>query len=159
MRYVSRLNKDHLGAALVTALGAAVLVLGLSYETGTLRRMGAGFLPVVFGILMMAVGLVIGLTSALKPAASAASEPTVRPRLEPQWRGWSCIIGGVIAFVVLGRFGGLVPATFFSVFVAALGDRENTVRSAAAVAAVVAIFGIAIFHYGLHVQLALFQWG
>jgi len=158
MRYVNRLNKDHLGAALVIALGAAVLVLGLSYETGTLRRMGAGFLPVVFGVLMMAVGLVIGLTSALTPA-SAASESTVRPRFEPQWRGWSAIIGGVVAFVVLGRFGGLVPAAFFSVFIAALGDRENTLRSAAGVAAVVSAFAVAIFHYGLHVQLALFQWG
>jgi hypothetical protein len=156
---MNRLNKDHLGAALVTVLGAAVLILGLTYETGTLRRMGAGFLPVVFGMLMIAVGLVIGLTSALKPASSASAEPAVRPRFEPQWRGWLSIIGGVVAFVVLGRFGGLVPATFFSVFIAALGDRENTVRSAAGVAVVVAIFGVAVFHYGLHVQLALFQWG
>lgn len=159
MRYMNRLNKDCMGAALVSALGAVVLVLGLTYEPGTLRQMGAGFLPIVFGVLMIAVGLVIGLTAVLAQAPPVDRETPAPAGSEAQWRGWACIIGGVLAFVVFGRFGGFVPAAFLSVFVAALGDRENSVRSAAGLAAVVDVFSIAIFHYGLHVQLALFQWG
>jgi hypothetical protein len=158
MRYMNRLGKEHLGAALIIALGAAVLLLGLTYETGTLRQMGAGFLPVTFGGLMIAVGLAMGLNAAALSSRTVADPASVHPRQAPQWRGWACIVGGVVAFVVLGRFGGLVPATFFSVFVAALGDRENSLRSATALATVVDIFSVAVFHYGLRVQLPLFQW-
>jgi hypothetical protein len=75
-----------------------------------------------------------------------------------QWRGWLCIIGGVGVFVVLGTHGGLVPASFFSVFIAALGDRENTVRSAALLALGLTDAGVVVFHYGLHLLLPLFTW-
>ena len=37
---------------------------------------------------------------------------------------------GVIGFVVFGVYGGLVPATFLSVFIAAMGDRTNGIRGA-----------------------------
>jgi len=73
-----------------------------------------------------------------------------------QWRGWLCILGGVAAFVVLGAHGGLVPASFASVFVAALGDRRNSVRDAALLALAMTAFGVVVFHYGLHVLLPLF---
>ncbi|HEX7639775.1 MAG TPA: tripartite tricarboxylate transporter TctB family protein, partial [Burkholderiaceae bacterium] len=75
-----------------------------------------------------------------------------------QWRGWACIVGGVAAFVLLGEHGGLVPASFVSVFVAALGDRGNRVRDAALLAAGMTVFGVLVFHQGLHVLLPLFAW-
>ena len=77
----------------------------------------------------------------------------------PEWRGWICILGGVIAFVIFGVYGGLVPATFASVFVAALGDRQNNVKQSALLAAALTVFCVIVFHYGLKLQLPLFQWG
>ncbi|MES1161834.1 MAG: tripartite tricarboxylate transporter TctB family protein, partial [Rhizobacter sp.] len=74
-------------------------------------------------------------------------------------RGWLCILGGVIAFVVLGRWGGLMPATFASVVVAAMGDRQNTWRAAVLLGAILTVFCLIVFHYGLSLQLPLFQWG
>ena len=71
-----------------------------------------------------------------------------------QWRGWLCIVGGVLAFVVLGERGGLVPASFAAVFISAMGDRRNTWRSAAGLTAL----GVVVFHYGLHLLLPLFTW-
>ena len=79
--------------------------------------------------------------------------------LAPDWRGWACILGGVIAFVVLGAYGGLMPATFASVFIAAMGDRQNTVKGAAILSAVLTVFCLVVFHFGLSLQLPLFQWG
>ena len=40
----------------------------------------------------------------------------------------------------------------------ALGDRGNTVRDAAWLAAAMTAFGVIVFHYGLHVLLPLFAW-
>jgi hypothetical protein len=40
-----------------------------------------------------------------------------------------------------------------------MGDRENTWKSAGILAAIVTVFGVAIFHFGLALQLPLFQWG
>jgi hypothetical protein len=59
---------------------------------------------------------------------------------------------------VLGQHGGLVPASFVSVFLAALGDRNNSVRAAAGLAALMTALGVVVFHYGLHLLLPLFTW-
>ncbi len=50
------------------ALGIGVLALGVTYRIGTLNRMGAGFIPVVLGMLFILVGLAIG------PTACAATQ-------------------------------------------------------------------------------------
>ena len=161
MSRMKSMGKDHLGAVLLLVLGLAVLLMGLSYKMGTLNRMGAGFIPVVLGVLMMAVGLTIGIT---------AAPPGKREMVNPlpghgahgngiDVRGWLCILGGVVGFVALGAYGGLVPATFASVFISAMGDRNNTIRNSAILAGVLTVFCVIVFHFGLKLQLPLFQWG
>ena len=111
-----------------------MVVAGVGYGMGSLRQMGSGFFPVVLGVLM-ALDRAALLATAGRAAAGAAAEPPAEtahlagPLV--QWRGWLCIIAGVLSFVVLGEHGGLVPASFVSVFIAALGDRANSVRAAA----------------------------
>ncbi|MDE2369195.1 MAG: tripartite tricarboxylate transporter TctB family protein [Burkholderiales bacterium] len=160
MHIWNRLGKDHWGALMLVALGAFVIWLGIGYRIGTLNRMGPGFVPVVIGTLLVAVGLAIGLTATPhRPAPRPVTTGVPRGSHEgAQWRGWLCILGGVAAFVVLGRWGGFVPATFASVFIAALGDRNNTVKSATALALAMVAMAVAVFHYGLQMQLDLFAW-
>ena len=62
-------------------------------------------------------------------------------------------------FVVFGVYGGLVPATFLSVFIAAMGDRTNSIRDAVILAAGVTLAGVLIFVYGLSMTFPLFTWG
>ena len=154
---IQKVRKDHAAALLIGAMGACVAGLGMTYQVGTLNQMGAGFMPVVYGVLMVIVGAAIGIT-AKRPADLPDQPLETMTALRPEWRGWLCIVAGVVAFVLLGSHGGLVPATFVSVFVAALGDRNNTWLTAAGLAAVVLVFTVAVFHYGLQVQLPLFQW-
>ncbi|MBS0448764.1 MAG: tripartite tricarboxylate transporter TctB family protein [Proteobacteria bacterium] len=149
------MGKDHLGGLILMVMGVAVLIAGVGYRMGTLNQMGAGYIPVVLGILMILVGLAILLTATPKHLEKAGAHGP----FHPEWRGWLCILGGVIAFVVIGAHGGLVPATFASVFIAAMGDRQNTWRSAAALGAGMVVFCIVVFHYGLNLQLPLFGWG
>ena len=154
-----RMGKDHYGALMLLALGAVVFSMGLGYRMGKLSHMGAGFVPVVLGVLLMLVGVALGVTAA-PPGQEKIAHPLPGDGTHkgPEWRGWLCILGGVVAFVVLGDHGGLLPATFSSVFISALGDRTSTVKGSAALAAILTVFCLIVFHYGLNLQLALFQW-
>jgi hypothetical protein len=151
-----RVRKDHVAAVLLVAMGIAILVIGFRYRMGTLVHMGAGFIPVVLGILMTAVGLVIGLLATSGTAEEKAAQAIPDP---PDLRGGICILAAVAVFVLLGAYGGLVPAAFGSVFVAAMGDRNNTWKTALLLALAMTVFGVIVFHYGLRVQLPLFMWG
>lgn len=64
-----------------------------------------------------------------------------------------------MAFILIGKFGGLVPATFALVFISAMGDRQHTVRSAALLAVGVTLLGVAVFSWALQLQFPLFRWG
>jgi hypothetical protein len=158
---MNRMTKDHVGGALLLVAGVAVVVAGTGYGMGTLRQMGSGFFPVVLGVLLAVTGVAL-LSSAGRATGGAADEPPAEmahlagPVV--QWRGWLCIVGAALAFVVLGGHGGLVPASFASVFIAAMGDRANTARSPAALAAGLTVAGVVVFHYGLHLLLPLFTW-
>jgi hypothetical protein len=158
---MNKMTKDRVGGALLLGVGIAVVVAGVGYGVGTLRQMGSGFFPVMLGVLLAAIGVAL-LFSAGRTTGSVAGEPPAEmahlagPVV--QWRGWLCIVGAALAFVVLGEHGGLVPASFASVFIAAMGDRGNGVRAAAMLAAGLTLAGVAVFHYGLHLLLPLFAW-
>jgi len=145
------LSGDRAGAIVLAVMGVGVVFRGFSYGTGSLSHMGAGFIPVVLGCLLTLVGLVLLLSGARKVAGPVHSVPDLR--------GGLAILLAVCSFVLLGVYGGLVPATFVSVFCAAMGDRKNTLRSAAAVAAVITLAAVLIFHWGLSMQFPLFTWG
>ena len=147
MKILRRLNRDRVSAVILILMGLGIVVEGLTYRMGELTRMGAGFMPVVYGTLFALVGVAIGITAEKGDFGNDKTHPT-------EWRGWLCILGGVLAFVVFGVYGGLAPATFAAVFISAMGDRGNSVRDAALLAA-----GALIFSYGLSLQLPLFTWG
>ena len=93
---------------------------GTRYPIGTLRQMGPGYFPLALGVLLIILGIMIAGTA----IGGAASEDEDVIELRPQWWGWFCIIAGPALFILLGRYGGMLPATFACVFVAALGDRQ-----------------------------------
>ncbi|WP_241024150.1 tripartite tricarboxylate transporter TctB family protein [Burkholderia sp. Ac-20365] len=164
MKTLLRMSRDQLGAALLMVLGAGVTVGGLSFHMGTLTEMGSGFIPVVLGVLMVFIGIAI-LVTEKRDGHEAAHEEAHEKVHEaahssaPQWRGWFCILASIAIFVVLGTYGGLIPATFTSVLVAALGDRQNTLRDCILLAVAVTVFGVVVFGYGLGLQMPLLAWG
>ena len=153
---LAALPKDYLGGALMVLLGVGAMVEGARYSIGSLHRMGPGFFPIALGALLTLIGIAIGVVAWLEraPPADAARKP-----LPPEWRGWACIVGGVIAFIVLGRYGGLVPATAAIVFISALGDRENTIASALLLTALMLVICIVVFWWALQMTFPLFHWG
>ncbi len=152
-RLVTTSNKDYYGGALMIAIGLAAIIQGRQYPIGTLSRMGPGFFPVAVGAILAFTGLAIVVSARF---AARKAEETALP---PEWRGWFCIGLSIIAFVVLGRYGGLVPATFAIVFIAALADRQNTILAATVLALTTVVVCIVIFWWALQMNFALFGWG
>ncbi len=152
MKPLRQFNKDRVSAVLLIVMGIGIVAQGVQYRMGALTRMGAGYIPVVLGTLLILVGLAIGITAEAGDFGDEKTMPT-------EWRGWLCVLAGVLSFVVLGTYGGLVPATFFSVLIAAMGDRGNNLRQSLLLSAGITIAGVIIFHYGLGMTFPLFTWG
>jgi len=134
-------------------IGLGAILQGRTYSMGTLSRMGPGFFPVSLGVILALAGAAIALT------ARFAEREAEEKALPPEWRGWFCISLSILAFVVLGKYGGLVPATFAIVFISALGDRQNTVKSALLLAAAIVAICLVVFWWALQMQFPLFGWG
>ena len=146
-------SRDYAGGMLMTAIGLAAEFQGSSYQLGTLERMGPGFFPTALGVILAAAGLAIAVTARF---TQYEGELEV---LAPEWRGWACIIGALVAFVVLGKYGGLLPATFAIVFISALGDRQNTLLGSILLALGSVVVAVVVFWWALQMQFPLFQWG
>jgi hypothetical protein len=154
MRFMNKYNKDYYGGGLMGLLGLGAVLQGKNYEMGTLSHMGPGYFPVALGAILMLTGLAIALGAKNSvPAADADTRPA------PEWRGWLCIIFSILAFLVLGVYGGLLPATFAVVFISALGDRKNTFKSALLLSLGMVAVCVVVFWWALRLQFPLFQWG
>jgi hypothetical protein len=152
-RLVNKSNRDYYGGALMFLLGLGAVLQGRTYSMGTLSRMGPGFFPVALGVILALAGAAIAIRARF---AEREGEDKVLP---PEWRGWLCISLSIIAFVVLGKYGGLVPATFAIVFISALGDRQNTFKSALVLALAIVVICLVVFWWALRMQFPLFGWG
>jgi putative Ca2+/H+ antiporter (TMEM165/GDT1 family) len=147
-------RREAWAAGTMIVLGLGAIAQAATYSLGTLARMGPGMFPAILGALLVMLGLIIA-----RMAVAPAAEDDAEDLPPPEWRGWGCIIGGLLTFIVAGKDGGLVPATFALVFISALGDRQHTPRSAALLAAGVTVLGVAVFSWALQLQFPLFRWG
>lgn len=153
--FLTPYNKDYYGGGLMFLLGVGAVMKGFQYKIGSLSRMGPGYFPVAVGVVLAAMGILIALgarSNVVVPTGKEVHHP-------PEWRGWLCIIASNIAFIVLGRYGGLLPATFAVVFIAALGDRQNTLKSAFFLSLGMVVVCLIVFSWALQLQFPLFRWG
>ncbi len=155
----TKFKKDYYGGALMVVIGLSSVYAAMGYRIGTLSQMGPGFFPAAIGVLMAVVGVLIALSArGDKPKAELAgghSHPTSFPDL----RAGACIILSVLAFLLFGHYGGLIPATFAIVFISALGDRTNTIKQSLILAIAMCVVAAVVFWWALQLQLPLFQWG
>lgn len=151
------LKKDYYAGALMVLIGAAAAWVGASYHVGELARMGPGFFPLAVGVLLTIVGVLIALNADDETADPVAGMHGAHAL--PDLRGGVCLVGGMAAFWLIGHYGGLLPATFAITFVSALGDRQNTLAQAAALALAMVAVAALVFHWGLQLQLPLLRWG
>jgi Tripartite tricarboxylate transporter TctB family len=148
-------KRDYYAGGLMMLIGLGAAFESRNYNMGTLFHMGPGFFPLILGIVMTFLGILIAGVAATSEAAP--DDQLTLPK--PEWIAWLCILAGPFLFIILGSYGGLIPATFACVFVSALGDRTSTLKGALALAAGVTVFGVALFSYLLQVSLPMWRWG
>lgn len=154
----SQFKKDYYAGALMVIVGLAAAYAAAGYHLGTLARMGPGFFPCAVGVLLALIGVAIAVSARTDDGPPATTGHGYGQGM-PDLRGCACIIAGILAFLLLGEYGGLLPATFAIVFISALGDRGNTLKQATFLAlGMCAIAGV-VFWWALQLQMPLFRWG
>jgi hypothetical protein len=148
-------KKDYYAGGLMTLIGVGSIMEARHYNIGSLFHMGPGFFPIILGVVMTFLGILIAGVAAM--ASAVDDDQLIMPK--PEWRAWLCILAGPILFIILGNLGGLIPATFACVFVAALGDRDSTLKSSLILATGVTVCGVALFSYLLQVSIPMLRWG
>jgi len=152
-------RRDLYAGLLMVFVGIGTVLQARVYEIGTLTHMGPGFLPQILGVILVLLGVCIGFAAPHEAVAETGlAIPGETTREAFDLRGGLAIASGVFAFIVLGAYAGLVPATFACVFIAALGDRSGTWKGALLLAAVVTVAGCVLFVYVFKIFFPLFRW-
>jgi hypothetical protein len=147
-------KKDFYAGGLMILFGLVMSLKGPSYRLGTLMHMGPGFLPTALGILLILLGISIAAGSL---ATADGEDEDILPE-NREWLAWACILASPLAFMLFGGYFGLAPGTFACVFVAAMGDREMTVKGAAILSALITVLGVALFSYLLQIPMPVLTW-
>ena len=156
--HLFKFRRDFCAGGLMILFGLVAAVSGPNYRVGTLMHMGPGFMPTVLGVVLVILGILIAGTATVGTSEGGEVDEGNLLPAHPQWLAWLCILAGPALFVVFGSIGGMAPATFACVFVAALGDRDATWKSAFILAALVTVFGVALFHYLLQIPMQVLEW-
>jgi hypothetical protein len=147
------MKRDYYAGGLMMLLGVGAVIVGSGYNMGTLVRMGPGFFPVALGVILVVMGILIAGASL---GSTEAGDDRILPE-NPQWFGWLCIIGGPVMFMILGVYGGMIPAVFACVFICALGDRTTSLKAVFFLSTGVTFFGVILFYYLLKVPFPLLR--
>lgn len=139
---------EMLAAVAVIALGGAIAWIGSGYHMGSANRMGPGYFPAMLGIGLMVIGLGL-VAEAWRSVSVAQAFP---------WRAVCALTAGIMAFALLVRSAGLVPAIFALVLIATLGESPWKPVAALMIAAAMSAIAVALFIYGLRVPLRPFWW-
>ena len=153
-------KRDLWGGAFIALCGALTIFEALSYSIGGLARMGPGYFPLLVGCFLVVLGILVPLS----PDPDEVQEDMVeddlpKPSRNDRIRGMACIADGIAAFIAIGSAFGFLPATFALVFLSAMGDTSNSVRSAAILALAMTLFGAVVFSWALQLQFPMFRWG
>lgn len=143
-------SKKREWASSVVTFSIAILTLygGLSYPRGTLENMGPGFFPLIIGGSMVAISIIM--------VAVPISQDKIEKVSTQELRAFFFLVGGFLAFVILGVYCGLVPASFSLVFISALGDKNNSPLSAL-ILSLASVIAMSLFAFALQIQLPLFR--
>lgn len=144
-------NRDFLSGILFSCLGIGFAAMAPAYTIGSLARIGAGFFPLVLGILLALIGLIIMLASLSGSAKEAGTDV----------RSWSgvrqlgVLIGAVVLFGMMLNVFGLVVSVLMLVLVGGCASRELRLRESLQLAVCLAFSSALLFVVMLKLPIAL----
>ena len=134
-------RNDLTSAAIFIAFGAYFALEALRYDFGTPFRMGPGFMPVVLGGILIALGIAVAAKGLGKPDEEVA----------PPWplRGIVLVLGTIVFFAATIRGLGFIPVVLIAGFATALSSSRNTWLSALIISVGLCVLCLLIFVVGL----------
>lgn len=150
MNPVANNPKDFWTGVIYVVIGAGALFIIRDYGMGTAVRMGPAYFPTALSVLLIAIGIISLIRSALKQGTPVGTVA---------WKGLALIVSSTVFFGLIVRGAGLAIALPLLVMVSSLASIRFKWRHSLALAAGVTLFCILVFHKGLGVPLpALGSW-
>jgi hypothetical protein len=144
---VRRALKDILAGGAFIGFGLAFALGALSYDIGTPLRMGPGYVPLVLGGLLAALGAGI----IIKGFIAGEGEPLGGF----EWRAAILITAALLFFGITVRGLGAVPALFGTSLIASLARSRTSWRGALLIAIGLTALSVVIFIIALQLRLPL----
>jgi hypothetical protein len=144
---VHRALKDILAGGIFIALGLAFAFGALSYDIGTPLRMGPGYVPLVLGGMLAALGAGVVVKGFI------AGEGESLGGFE--WRAVILITAALIFFGVTVRGLGAAPALFGTSLLALLARSRTSWREALLIAIGLTALSVVIFIVALRLRLPI----
>ena len=139
--------KDFFCGLLLLAIAAIFAVGIFELPIGTAFRMGPGYFPLVLVILLAAFGIIIMINGLRTEGEPFGAIP---------WRGVALISLPVIFYGATLKGLGIVPALAITVFITTLASQRWSLMMALTSTAVLVVFSVAVFIYGLGLPLSLY---
>ena len=137
-----------LAGAICVFAGAMFGAMALNLPTGSLSRMGPGFLPLATAVGLICVGVAIALFDRDETGLA-------RPEEIAQLRPLLAVLGAIALFALgIDRLG-LMPTSALATFTASFAMRRISLVSRIVLALVVMVICTAIFHFGLRLPVSL----
>ena len=134
-------RNDLAAGAIFVAFGAYFAFEAMNYQFGTPFRMGPGFMPVVLGGILVALGVAI--------AAKGFGRVDTDPAPPWPWRGLALVLGTILFFAVTVRGLGFVPVVLISAFASAMSSTRNSPLASLVIAIGLCVLCYLIFVVGL----------
>lgn len=147
MLQVHRALKDILAGGIFIALGLAFALGALSYDIGTPLRMGPGYVPLVLGGLLAALGVGVVVKGFIAGEGESIGGF--------EWRAVILITAALIFFGVTVRGLGAAPALFGTSLLASLARSRTSWREALLIAIGLTVLSIVIFIVALQLRLRI----
>ena len=143
-------NRDVLAGLVFMVFGVLAFVISRNYASGSLLDMGPGYFPRILSVLLSLLGALIllrGVKSKLREGVSWAFLPL------------GILSLSMVLFGFLVERVGLVPSLAVLVLVSAAAGCEFKFREVVLLAAVVCLFAVVVFVWGLKMRFPLLIWG
>ena len=138
-------------AVILALIGLTAFIIGLNYDFGSARRMGAGYFPLVLSGVLVLLAVAEGVTELLKSDQM--------PSQQLDWRPLLAILAAVAGFAVIIPLFGMIPAFFVVIGFATLSEAKYGWKPALVLSVVICIGAWLLFSQLLGMSLPLFRLG
>lgn len=143
------LNKSECAvAACIIIFGAVMAYFGSFYGIGSLQDMGAGYFPVLLGVVTVFFGIATFLEVRHSP----------NPSPEVPWRAFVCVFSAILIWSLLVERIGLFPSSVLLVIIGSLGRRKINTRAMVLTALLASAAAVLIFIEGFSLPLRAVSW-